>query len=176
MQLVRLTSSGKNALDFALAYYVGRAVVADPSGYFHIISKDGGYDALIEHLQSKHIRIRRHTDFATLTFSIPTKPPVAAPKATQPLAVTKPKSPPKPKIQSSAQIVADDMEKRVLEHLRKPTATRPRTKKKLASFLIAHLGQQITESEALTLIENLGQAGHLFIDDKEKVPYHLSQS
>jgi hypothetical protein len=28
VQLVRLTSSGKNALDFTLAYYVGRAVAA----------------------------------------------------------------------------------------------------------------------------------------------------
>jgi hypothetical protein len=42
VQLVRLTSAGKNALDFTLAYYVGRAVAADPTGCFHIISKDAG--------------------------------------------------------------------------------------------------------------------------------------
>ncbi len=55
VQLVRLTSSAKNSLDFALAYYVGCAVTADPSGIFHIVSKDAGYDPLIEHLRSKHI-------------------------------------------------------------------------------------------------------------------------
>src|SRR5712691_5040088 len=44
VQLVRLTSAGKNALDFTLAYYVGRAVAADPTGCFYIISKDTGYD------------------------------------------------------------------------------------------------------------------------------------
>ena len=46
VELVRLTASGRNALDFTLAYYVGRAVEADPTGIFHIISKDKGYDPL----------------------------------------------------------------------------------------------------------------------------------
>jgi hypothetical protein len=173
VELIRLQSSGRNALDFALAYYIGRAVATDPAGYFHIISKDTGYDPLIEHLRSKHIRIRRHDDFTTLTFSVPAKPAAGTSKPTPPPAVSKPKVVPKPKVQPSAKTDADDLEKRILEHLRKPTATRPRTKTKLASFLIAHLGQQITKSEALTLIENLGQAGHLFIDDKDKVTYHL---
>src|SRR5438105_2086506 len=36
VELVRLTSAGRNALDFTLAYYVGRAVAADPTGFFHI--------------------------------------------------------------------------------------------------------------------------------------------
>src|ERR1051325_7599061 len=40
VELIRLNESGKNALDFALAYYVGRAVAADPAGFFHIVSKD----------------------------------------------------------------------------------------------------------------------------------------
>ena len=38
VELVRLTSTGRNALDFTLAYYVGRAVSSDPTGYFHIVS------------------------------------------------------------------------------------------------------------------------------------------
>jgi hypothetical protein len=172
IQLVRLTSSGRNALDFALAYYVGRAVAADPSGYFHIISKDGGYDALIEHLRSKHVRIRRHDDFASLTFSIPAKA-TAAPTS---IAAAKPKALLKPKVQVPALTVMEDLEDRVLEHLRKPTTTRPRTKNRLISFLIAHNGHKITEVEALALVENLGQAGHLFIDDKGKVTYHLKPS
>src|SRR5882724_3065157 len=65
VQLVRLTSSGRNALDFALAYYVGRAVAADPTGYFHIVSKDAGYAPLIKHLRSRHISARRHDSCLT---------------------------------------------------------------------------------------------------------------
>src|SRR5204863_9909851 len=74
VELVRLKSSGANALDFALAYYLGRAVLADPCGHFHIVSKDVGYDPLLEHLRSKHIHVRRRDSFSTLTFLGPAKP------------------------------------------------------------------------------------------------------
>ncbi|MDB6069743.1 MAG: hypothetical protein JWL81_914 [Verrucomicrobiales bacterium] len=73
VHLIRLTSSGKNALDFTLAYYVGRAAAVDPSAYFHIISKDTGFDPLVEHLRSHQVHIRRHADFSSLTFSHPSK-------------------------------------------------------------------------------------------------------
>jgi hypothetical protein len=69
VQLVKLKSSGKNALDFALAYYLGRAALADPTGYFHIVSKDGCFDPLIEHLRSRHIHVYRHASCADLTFT-----------------------------------------------------------------------------------------------------------
>jgi hypothetical protein len=40
VQLVRVTTSGKNALDLVLAAYVGQAVPANPTARFHIVSKD----------------------------------------------------------------------------------------------------------------------------------------
>lgn len=166
VQVVRLTSPGNNALDFTLAYYVGRAVAADPTGYFHIISKDAGYDPLIAHLRSRHISAYRHESFATLTFAIPAKPAASAPPATTRKAKPQPQS-------KSAPDSLTQWEVRVLEHFRRPSATRPRTQKTLVSFLTAYLGHKITEAEALSLVESLGQAGHLFIDDKGKVTYHL---
>jgi ABC-type Fe2+-enterobactin transport system substrate-binding protein len=42
VQLVRLSSCGKNALDFTLAYYVGRAVMADPTAIFISCPKTQG--------------------------------------------------------------------------------------------------------------------------------------
>ena len=38
--LIRSPKSGKNAADFVLAYYLGQAAMADPKGYFHILSAD----------------------------------------------------------------------------------------------------------------------------------------
>jgi hypothetical protein len=73
VQLVKLKGSGKNALDFALAYYLGRAALADPTGYFHVVSKDGGFDPLLEHLRDRHIHVYRHASCAELTFSWPGK-------------------------------------------------------------------------------------------------------
>ena len=66
---MKLKSPKKNALDFALSYYLGRAVLADPTAHFHIIAKDGGYDPLIEHLRMRHINVRRHASCAELTFT-----------------------------------------------------------------------------------------------------------
>jgi len=154
VELVRLTSGGRNALDFTLAYYVGRAAVADPTGYFYIVSKDTGYDPLIEHLCSRNIRARRHDDFSTLTFAGMPKPkPHSRPKA-QPLMV-------------------DERVAQVLEHLRKPSTNRPRKKKKLVSYLVAHLGNKIPEADALKLVDHLSQAGHLGIDEKGGVKYQM---
>src|SRR5258705_10280996 len=66
VELVRLTSAGRNALDFTLAYYLGRAVAADPTGHFYIISKDTGYDPLIANLRSRQISADRHGSFEAL--------------------------------------------------------------------------------------------------------------
>ena len=132
VEMIRLKSSGRNALDFALAYYLGRAVLADPCGCFHIISKDTGYDPLIEHLRSKRISIHRHDNFTNLTLDARAKLGTQTP----PIAVQKQKIGSKPKIQLS---ILDQQELRVLEHLRKATTTRPRNEKKFLSWLIAYL-------------------------------------
>jgi hypothetical protein len=59
LERIDMAGSGKNALDFHIAYYVGKLASEDPSGRFHIISKDKGFDLLIRHLQTRHISIAR---------------------------------------------------------------------------------------------------------------------
>ena len=145
VQLVRLTTSGENALDFALAYYVGRAAVADPTGHFHIVSKDTGFDPLIEHLRSRHIHAHRHNDFTALTFAESAKSPSVLP---------------------------EDLMPRVLEHLAKHVNNRPKRKKTLLSHLRAFLGNAVTEADVVGLVEKLCQVGRLSIGDKDAVTYH----
>lgn len=145
VQLVRLTTSGKNALDFALAYYVGRAVMADPTGCFHIVSKDTGFEPLIEHLRSRHIHAHRHEDFSTLAFSETTRPPSPA---------------------------SGDLMARVLEHLAKHVNNRPKRKKTLISHLLAFAGKGATESDIVALVEKLCKSDRLTIGDKDAVTYH----
>jgi len=166
VEMIRLTSSGRNALDFALAYYLGRVVLADPCGHFHIVSKDTGYDPLIGHLRTKHIAVRRHDDFTTLTFTAETKlrTPTSRTVAQNPKTHSKAKMP---------LSILDQQESHVLEHLRKVTSTRPRNEKKLISWLIACLGHKITETEALNLVKHLSQAGHLTIGEKAAITYRL---
>lgn len=77
VHLVKAGSSGRNALDFVLAYRVGVESVADPKGFFHIVSKDTGFDALILHLRKHHILARRDESFAK-AFGAGEAPPIAA--------------------------------------------------------------------------------------------------
>lgn len=165
VQLIRLTDSDKNAVDFALTYYLGRAVLADPTAYFHIISKDTGYDPLIAHLRSRHVRVRRHNDFTTLTFAAPSGAVPAVAKPAKPKA-----TPTAPK--TTAAGPADPMEI-VLERLRKHTTNRPKKKKTLLSHLKASLGKEASEADAIELLDNLIKAGRMEIDDKEGVAYYL---
>ena len=168
VKIIRLASSGRNALDFTLAYYLGRAVLADPCGCFHIVSKDKGYDALIEHLRSKHFFACRHEDFTPLTSSAVDKP-VAA---TSPVASLAAKAPAKPRIATSV----EPLDAQVLEYLRKPTTKRPRTERKLTSHLVSHLGKKVTETEVAKLVKRFISAGHVVTDDKGRIIYHLDQA
>ena len=163
VRLVGLKSSGKNALDFALAYYLGRAALADPAAYFHIIAKDGGYDPLIEHLRDRHINVRRHVSCAELTFSWPGKAVAvsepAAKKATTKKAVKKTaakKAAKKAAVKKEAskktatkktakkkqakELSLDEMLERVRENLKNPKS-RPGRRKTLA----AKVGQLINK-------------------------------
>jgi hypothetical protein len=153
VQLIRLASSGKNALDFALAYYVGRAVSANPAAFIHIVSKDSGFDPLVEHLRSRHIHAHRHDSFATLTFSGIPKAATVAPK--------------------TGTAGHQELLTRVLERLRKNVTNRPKKKATLLSHLKSTLGKAATEAEAATLLEGLRLAGHLSIGDKDAVTYHV---
>jgi len=64
--LTRAPSVGKNALDFVLTCEVGMQAAKDPDGYFHIISKDKGFDVLVKHLKKKGILAARRDSLAAV--------------------------------------------------------------------------------------------------------------
>lgn len=51
---IEMAGTGHNALDFHIAYYIGRIAEADKNAYFHIVSNDTGFDPLIAHLKQEH--------------------------------------------------------------------------------------------------------------------------
>lgn len=50
VHIIRLQKTGKNALDFYLSYYLGQITATDPEAIIGILSRDGGYDVLVEHI------------------------------------------------------------------------------------------------------------------------------
>lgn len=62
VQYIKIAGNGPNALDFHIAFYIGELSTKDPNSYFHIISKDTGFDQLIKHLRKRHILVHRSKD------------------------------------------------------------------------------------------------------------------
>lgn len=65
-EYIQVSGTGPNALDFHIAYYLGELCKLEPEGLFHIISKDKGFDPLVEHLRERKIRISRSVDISEL--------------------------------------------------------------------------------------------------------------
>ncbi|MFO1439641.1 MAG: PIN domain-containing protein [Verrucomicrobiaceae bacterium] len=153
-QLIWLENGGDNALDFALVYYLGRAVQMHPGASFHIVSRDKDYNSLIKHLKNQDIHIQRHPDATTLTFG-PPRNPVEMPV------------PPAPQNLKSA----EDM----LSYLRRQTENTPKTHKKLSNYIKAHLGEDMTDAHVENVILKLEKDGHVSFDEQGRATYDLNK-
>ncbi|BBO27227.1 hypothetical protein AltI4_16150 [Alteromonas sp. I4] len=65
-QYIKISGNGRNALDFHIAFYMGKIAERDPNAYFHVISKDTGFDPLVKHLRQNKIYARRENDIAEI--------------------------------------------------------------------------------------------------------------
>ena len=60
----------------------------------------------------------------------------------------------------------------ILDYLKKPKATRPRTLKTMSSHINAMFQKQLSASDVSTLIAALTQAGHITVT-QDKISYNL---
>jgi hypothetical protein len=66
LRIVQTPVDGRNALDFVLTFELGRLISKDPEGYFHIVSKDTDFDAVIRHVKKETPHIARHPSLADI--------------------------------------------------------------------------------------------------------------
>ena len=59
LKWIPISRQGSNALDFHIAYYLGQVSQNEPKPFFHIISHDTGFDALIDFMRSQKLFIDR---------------------------------------------------------------------------------------------------------------------
>src|ERR1700691_4410132 len=64
VELIRLKAIGTNALDFMIAFYIGKLWNHKPESTFYIISKDTDYNALIKNLKTIGVDVYRRTCIA----------------------------------------------------------------------------------------------------------------
>ena len=144
VEYIKISGNGRNALDFHIAFYIGQIASADPTGYFHIISKDNGYDPLIQHLKTKKILAARAKDISDI-------PLVKAANSKSP--------------EQRLEIV--------VAKLRQLKASKPRTVKTLKSIIASLFQKQLSEGEVTVVLNTLRSSGMVAITD-EKVTYALS--
>jgi PIN domain len=65
-EYIQINGNGKNAVDFHIAYYIGRLAATAPGAQFHVISKDTGFDPLLKHLKDQGISCQRLTSLAAV--------------------------------------------------------------------------------------------------------------
>jgi len=71
VEYIILETAGNNALDFCIVYYIGILSALDPSAFFHVISKDTGFDSLLKYLKGKKIFAHRSTCIADIPYFKP---------------------------------------------------------------------------------------------------------
>ena len=138
---VQISSHGPSALDFHIAYYIGKLSAANPGAYFHIISKDKGFDPLIKHLKDQKIYCSRWASVLEIPLV----------KSTDKL--------------SPNQRAADFYEKRIAS-----AKARPATVTSLQGAVLSHFHKLLSLEEVAAVLEALTISGRVVINGK-KVAY-----
>lgn len=142
-EYVKITGNGSNALDFHIAFYIGVLAGIEPDAYFHIVSKDTGFDPLIQHLKAKKILACRSKDVTDI-------PIVKAANSKSPA-------------DRAAVVIAD---------LKRRGASRPRAVKTLSSTISGIFQKQISDQDIASLIATLQKQGIVTVNGT-KVSYSL---
>lgn len=162
-EYIVLETAGRNALDFHIAYYLGALTSKEPLGFFHIISKDTGFDPLIQHLKSKKI-------FAARSASIEEMPCFVTPlSATQQPKIATPQQ---KSNTTQPQSTREELINAAVDDLIKRKASKPRTPKTLWSTIHARCGKDIPSSDIDAVYEALVERGYVRIEGA-KVTYAL---
>lgn len=142
-EYVKISGTGPNALDFHIAFYVGQLAGREPEAYFHIVSKDAGFDPLISHLKTRKLRAQRVKTLGDI-----------------------------PLLKAGNDKSAPERITRIVNDLCKREAAKPRTVATLTSTIGALFLKQLSPDEISSLLKALQELGYVSISGN-KVSYNL---
>ena len=140
-EYVKIDGNGSNALDFHIAFYIGQIAERDPKAYFHIISKDTGFDPLVRHLKKKKIFVQREKSLSEI-----------------------------PYVRISNSTSQDEKIDAIVKSLAARGHARPRKVRTLANTINALFLKTLNDSEVIMLIEQLRKRKYISIEN-ENVSY-----
>lgn len=146
-QYVEIAGSGPNALDFHIAYYIGELASNERNAQFHIVSRDRGFDPLIQHLRNtRKIRIRRETDLAEI-------PELRIPDTTN----------------------LDEQIDAIVKNLRQRGHSRPRKVKTLQNTINTLFTKKLDQAELDDLTDALRKRKLIVVNQNNDVRYRLQR-
>lgn len=137
VKYIKISGAGPNALDVHIAFYIGQMGATDPDAFFHIISKDKGFDPLIKHLRERKVFSVRSETIGEI-----------------------------PIIRASTAKTPKERMGLVLDRL-KSGNSRPRTLSALKSAIDAILYKQVAEPDIQAVIEQMVKAGFVTVTDEK---------
>jgi len=133
---IKISGNGPNALDFHIAFYLGEFAKDDPNAYFHIISKDTGFDPLIAHLKERRIKVQRSKDIGEI-----------------------------PILRVSASKTDSEKIEAIVQNLNGRGQAKPRKLKTLANTINSLFTEKLSEQELSKLIDQMVVAGKILVKD-----------
>jgi hypothetical protein len=134
-QYIKIAGNGSNALDFHIAFYIGQLASQDETGYYHIISKDQGFDPLIRHLRSQKIKIQRASDLAEI-----------------------------PLLRACNAVSRDEKIELIVNNIRQRGQSKPRKEKTLANTINSLFTKSLGDDEAMGLVRELEKRNFIAIN------------
>lgn len=145
-EYIEISGSGNDALDFHIAYYIGKIAAEEKEVFFHIISKDKGFDPLIAHLKSKDIYCQRSVAIEDI-----------------------------PLLRTLSAASMPDQAEAVINNLAGRGTSKPRTPKTLRNTISTLFGKKLDDKEVDDLLKELQKRKVLSIDGN-KLIYQLPGS
>ena len=135
VEYIQSDGGGPNAVDFHIAFYLGRLALENPGARFCVLSKDRGFDPLLRHLRKQGIDCQRDTLSSIGSSEIPVVKTVAS------------------------LLVFDERIAKIQELLRAQAAHRPKTMKRLRSAINTHLGGKLNDASIDRVVNGLKKLG-----------------
>ena len=146
-EYIIISGNGKNALDFHLTFYLGKLCEKDSNGYFHIISKDTGFDILIKHLKEKKVLVNRYNNIDDI---------------------------PALKQSNCETLPIDKKINLVVDYLIKRGNAKPRKIKTLSNTINSICARNLNSTQLDTIIKTMAKEKLILIDG-EKITYTLKR-
>lgn len=142
-QYIKMTALGKNALDFHIAYYLGKISTKEPDATFYIISNDTGFDPLIQHLRTNNIKVQRKNNIEKI-----------------------------PSLAKTKSQAHDDQMQSIIINLKSRGDSKPRKTETLLNTINTLFIKKLSEQQLKQLVKKLEDKQYIQIQNN-RISYHL---